>query len=332
MILFVRSVASALLGASLAFAPPALAASKVTVAAIADPGYHAALWAVMNGKVRDPNVDVAVEMMTIPAMIQASMTQQYDIIPNGVLAIPQMEEAGLDPVVIGTMIRHVPSPDNHTTDLWVKKDGPIMSLADLKGKRIAVTSLEAQDVVSRRAVLSEKYGYNASAIGGDFTWVEIPSSQFEAALDSGRVEAVAFSNVLAYKIAKSDKYRSVLQGSKDLMGLYGGPMPTVVEMGYKSKMDANPDLYIAAARLLRESALYAMEHQDEVFADVAPKYNMTAQDLKGWFVTYATMPFALSPTDKAVFEKAWESGYKLGVLKQLPKSADAVIWEHAIRE
>lgn len=310
----------------------AFAAEKITVGAISDPGYASALWAVMNGKVKDPAVEITVNLMPIPAMIQASMTKQYDIIPNGVLAIPQMAEAGIDPLVIGTMIRHIPGPDNHTTDLWVKNDSPIKSVKDLKGKKIAVTSLEAQDVVSRRAVMSEKYGMNASAIGGDFTWVEIPAAQFEAALEGGRVDAVAFSNVLAYKVDKSGKYRSVLQGSKELIDMYGGPMPTVLEIGYKEKMAARPQAYLAAAKLLRQSAQYMLTHQDEVFADVAPKYDMTPDQLKGWFTSYATMPYALGPTDEAIFVKAWKSGEALGVLQKAPTDVKPFMWEHAIKE
>lgn len=324
----------AALGAAMLLAASfdAFGAETITVGAITDPGYHSALWAAMNGKVSDPNIKLEVSLMPIPAMIQASMTKQYDIIPNGVLAIPQMKEAGIDPVVIGTEIRHIAGLDNHTTDLWVKNDSPIKSVQDLKGKKIAVTSLEAQDVVSRRAVLSEKYGMNASAIGGDFTWVEIPSAQFEAALEAGRVDAVAFSNVLAYKIDKSGKYRSVLQGSTDLNEMYGGPMPTVVEMAYRDKLEAKPEVYLAAAKLLRASAKYLMDHQDEVFADVAPKYNMTAEDLKGWFTKYATMPYALNETDAQIFVKAWKSGEKLGVLQSAPDDAAPFIWKDAIRE
>lgn len=314
------------------FAVNAINAETLKVLAINDPGYHSALWAVLNGKVTDPNVELQVDMMPIPAAIQASMTQQYDIIPNGVLAVPQMHEAGIDALVIGTMIRHIPGPENHTTDLWVLAESDIQTVEDLVGKRIAATSLEAQDVVTRRAILSEKYGYNADAIGGDFQWVEIPSTQFETALQAGRVDAVAFSNVLAYKIAATGKYRSVMQGATDLLEMYGGPMPTVVEMGYADKLAANPELYRRAAEMLRESAIYATEHPDEVFSDVAPQYDMTKEMLQGWFTTYAGMPYALNATDPAVFVKSWESGEKLGILSEAPSDAAPFIWEYAIYE
>lgn len=310
---------------------PSHAADTIKMGAISDPGYHSALWALMNGKVSDPSIEFTVDLMPIPAMMQASMTGQYDILPNGVLAIAQQKEAGIDTVVLGTMIRRIPGPQNHTTDLWVKNDSPIQKVEDLKGKRVAVTSVEAQDVIFRRSVMAEKYGMNAAGLGGDIQWVEIPATQFEAALEAGQVDAVAFSNVLAYQIANSGKYRSVFQASVDLEEMYGGPAVSVVLSAPREKVEARPEVYKVAARLLRESAKYALEHQDEVFGDVAPKYNMSKEDLQGWFTTYAGMPFALGPTDKQVIQAAWDSGHKLGLLKSVPK-VDDFVWEHSVKE
>ena len=59
---------------------------------------------------------------------------------------------------------------------------------------------------------------------------------------------------------------------------------------------------------------------------------MTPGDLKTWFQTYGSIPFALSSTDKAVIVKAWESGAKLGALKTVPKNADDIIWSRAQKE
>ena len=71
---------SAVLGAG-----AASAAELIKMGSIADPGYDSALWAMVNGKVKDPAIEVQVDSMTIPAMMQAAMTQQYHILPNGAL-------------------------------------------------------------------------------------------------------------------------------------------------------------------------------------------------------------------------------------------------------
>jgi len=303
------------------------AAELIKMGSIADPGYDAAQWAIVNGKIKDPNVEIKIDSMTIPAMMQAAMTRQYDLLPNGILSVPQMVEQGIPVRVVGTMIRYHPA--GHSADLWVLGDSKIKTVQDLKGKTIGVTSVEAQNVISVRAVLSERFKMNAASIGGDFKWAEIPGAQFEAALKAGRVDAVAFSNVAAYVAPKNGGYRSVLHGSKELLEMYGGPMNSVVMTAYQPDLDKRPEVYIAALKMLRASAKYAMENQKEVFAAVAPKYRMTVEDLQTWFTTYAVMPYALGPTDKAVFVKSWESGHKLGILKKMPESVEALVWKNA---
>ncbi len=308
----------------------AKAQETIKVALITDPGYHSALWAAMNGKVSDPNVKLEIEMMPIPALIQAAMTKQYDILPNGIAAIVQMKNAGLDVKVLGTEIRYIPA--GNAADLWVKADSEIKTGADLKGKRVAVTSIEASNVISLRMVLEDQFGVNPAPIGGDINWVEIPSSQFKAAIDSGEVDAVAFSNVLAYKMAQTGDYRSVVNGSAELDKMFGGPLPTVVEIAYTDKIEANPDLYEAAAKLIQASAAYAVENPDEVYSAVAPEYEVTVDELQGYFSSYSVMPMALNDTDASVIQQYWKRAEKLGSLTDAPESVEPYIWDRAVYE
>ncbi|BCH29346.1 hypothetical protein MesoLjLc_12760 [Mesorhizobium sp. L-8-10] len=323
----------ALLGMAMAIAAngtAAGAAEEVTVGMVADPGYHAAMWAIMSGKVSDPDVTVKVDLMPIPAIHQAALSKQYDLMPNGVLAIPAMNEQGLDVKVMATVIRYLPGDDVVQPGLWVTKDSPIQSVADLKGKSIAVQSVSAGDVISRRAILQKLYGYNVDAIGGDFNWVEIPASQFEAALETGRVDAAAFSNVKAYQISKSPEYRAVMRGGGDLVKLYGAPLPAIVLMTYQSKLEEKGEAIAKAAELLRQSAQYLRDHTDEVFAVVGPEYKMNPEDLKGWFTEFGEMPYSLKESDKAVMAKAWGSGVDLGILVKAPESAEPFIAPQAV--
>lgn len=327
---FMQVVLGAAIMVGGSFVGRATAAEVITFGTINDPGYDSALWALVNGKVRDPAVEVKVEGLTIPAMMQAAMTQQYNVFVNGTISVPQMVEQGIPVQILGTVIRYHPA--GHSDDIWVLNSSPYRSIKDLKGKSVGVTSMEAQNVISLRAVIGERYGMNPAAVGGDFRWVELPPSQFEAALAAKRIDAVAFSNVAAYTLTKGGKYRSVLQGSKELQEMYGGPMPSVLLVGYQKDLEKRPQAYKAFLKLVKASAAYALAHQDEVFGAVAPKYKMSAEDLKVWFTTFAIMPYALGPTDKRVFMKSWESGKKLGLLQKVPANADALVWSGAVSE
>lgn len=309
----------------------ALAAETITYGSLPDPGYDAVVWAIENGKVSDPNVTIKVERVSsIPALMQAAMTQQFNLLPNGVLSLPQMRESGLPIKVLSTLLRY--HPEGHSADVWVMPNSPFKTMQDLKGKTIGVVSGESQNVVSVRWVISEHFGMNADLVGGDFRWVEMPQAQFEAALQAGRVDAVSFSNVPAYTATKDGKYRSLLQGSKELEKMYGGPMPSLFLFGYENDMNKRADAYVAAGNLLKASAAYVLKNPDEVFAAVAPKYKISKDDLQTWFLTYAQMPLSIGPTDKQVMMKAWQSGAKMGMLKKVPDSPDELIWSKAIMQ
>ncbi|HEV2571377.1 MAG TPA: ABC transporter substrate-binding protein [Beijerinckiaceae bacterium] len=325
-------IRSAITGLAFAFGlNAALAAETITYGSLPDPGYDAVVWAIENGKVSDANVTIKVERVSsIPALMQAAMTQQFNLMPNGVLSLPQMRESGLPIKVLSTLLRY--HPEGHSADVWVMPNSPYKTIQDLKGKTIAVVSGEAQNVISVRWVISEHFGMNADLVGGDFRWVEMPQAQFEAALQAGRVDAASFSNVPSYAATKDGKYRSVLHGSKELEKMYGGPMPSLFLFGYEGDMNKRPDAYVAAGKLLKASAEYVLKNPDEVFAAVAPKYKISKDDLQTWFLTYAQMPLSLGPTDKQVMMRAWQSGAKMGMLKKVPASADELIWPKAIAQ
>lgn len=304
------------------------AAEEVTVGMVSDPGYHAVMWAAMNGKVTDPDVKLKIDLMPIPAILQATMSQQYDLLPNGVLAIPTMVEQGLKARILSTVIRY--RPNGVDPGIWVRSSGPIKTIQDLKGKSVAVQSVSTADVILRRVLLKELYGYNVATIGGDFNWVEIPVAQHEAALEAGRVDAAAFTNVKAYQIAQSPDYRLVMRGGPDLMKLYGAPWPAILLITYQEKIDKRPQAIASAARLLEKSAAYLRDHTSEVFADVAPKYKMNSADLEGWFREHAEMPFSLTEGDKQVMAKGWASAVAIGQLKAAPQSVDALIAPQAV--
>ena len=137
-----------------------------------------------NGKVSDPGATLKIERVSsIPALIQASMTQQFNLIPDGALAIPRLRESGVMVEVVATMMRF--NPEGNAIDLWVTADSPIQTVEDLKGKTVAVVSAELPAIVYLRWAMAERHGMNADTVGGDVNWVEMPPAQFETALETG---------------------------------------------------------------------------------------------------------------------------------------------------
>src|SRR3954447_24087193 len=79
----------------------AFAVEVITVGSIADPGYDSALWALQNGKVSDPSIEVKITALAIPSIMQAVMTQQYNVVPTGIISVPQLAEQGVPVRIVG---------------------------------------------------------------------------------------------------------------------------------------------------------------------------------------------------------------------------------------
>jgi NitT/TauT family transport system substrate-binding protein len=314
---------------ALAAACPAFARAteKVTITTITDPAYESAVWAIVNGKVSDPAVTVSVSTQPMARNPQSTMQQEFNLSSTGLQSVPALAEQGVHMKILATAYRY--NPEGHADDIWVLKDSPYKTMADLKGKTLATQGMENQGTVSLRTVIAEKYGLNPQPIGGDFRWVELPPPQLEPALQTGKIDAAVLGTVPAYMAEKRGLYRSILHGSKELDTLYGGPMPTVVWAAYDDDLNRRPDVYRAVVRLLRESSEYLMAHEDEVFAAVAPRYKMDVADLKQWFNEYASMPGVISASDRKIYEKSWQAAAKLGMIQKAPANPDEFIWSEA---
>jgi ABC-type nitrate/sulfonate/bicarbonate transport system substrate-binding protein len=302
----------------------ASAAEKVTITTVADPAYESAVWALMNGKVGDPAVTISISTQPMARNPQSTMQQEFNLSSTGLQSVPALAEQGIHMHILATAYRY--NPDGHADDIWVMKDSPYQTMADLKGKTIATQGMENQGTTSLRTVIAEKYGLKPGPIGGDFKWVELPPPQLEPALQTGKIDAAVLGTVPAFMAAKRGTYRSILHGSKELEALYGGPMPTVVWIAYDDDLKRRPDIYRVVTRLLRESSEYLMAHQDEVFASIAPRYKMEVADLKNWFNEYASMPSVISASDRNIYLKSWQAAAKLGVIQKAPASPDEFIW------
>ena len=304
-----------------AFASSSIAREAVTMVHPTDPVFEASVWPILNNKVTSDKVELKVSFTSIPAVIQAATTKQYDLVPMVTNALPRLVERGLAVKVLSTNQRY---SFGGGSNMYFAASGPIKSVEDLKGKTIGVTSLNSSGVTAIRVIMSQTSNVNVALEGGDFRWVEMPLAVLQTALSSGRVDAAILSNQYDY-MASSNKDLRVLS-RKSLKEALGVAVPTTLLVGYEEKLKARPEAFVEANRLLRASAEYIDAHPDEVFAEIARKNNIDVGYLKWYYKNYAEIPYDLTKDDLKGIKAFWAAIAKLGMIKDTPKVED-IVWD-----
>ena len=129
---------------SIFFVGGASAKEVVKFGYLSDPSHEAVMWALKNGKVKSDLIEVQADALQIPALIQATIAQTYDVVQTAGMAIPRARAKGLDLRIIGTALRYHKAGEG--ADIWVRKDSGLQTAADLKGKKLAVYSLGSSGI------------------------------------------------------------------------------------------------------------------------------------------------------------------------------------------
>lgn len=295
----------------------------VTVAQAADPALEAALWAAMNGKVTSDTVDLRVDLVSIPATIQAISTQQYDIVVAVMHLLPRLAQQGVPVRIVSSCFRY--SKNGGGSRLWVMADGP-KTPEDLKGKKIGVSSLASSGVTNNRIMLSELFGSNVALDGGDFTWVEIPTATLPAALEGGQVDAVVLSNTQDYAASQDTRKRVLIDTNGEMRKAFDVQVPGTVMVSYEDRLEARKAEFLEANRLLAASVEYLNNNRDEVFAAIAEKAKIKAEYLKWYYEFYADAAYDFVPSDLVAIGKYWEAAKKAGVIEDYP-APETLLWE-----
>ncbi len=306
------------------------AKEKITYAYLADPALEGILYAIKTGKVKSDTIEIEASALQIPALISSTPAKKYDVIVNAVMAIPFAQRRGLDLVVLSSALRS--AKGRLGAGIWVKKDSPYKTLADLKGKKIGSYSLRATGTTWIRIALWKKHGINVSYEGGDFSWVQIPAPALLSALESDRVDAATLIHSQAYKAKASGNYRVLAWTNQDIKELFGIDTLSAVNVTYPEKLKARPEAFKEFNRMLLELVKYALANTDEVGAAIAESTAKVTPDyFKAWLADYTYFPAVISDEDKKAMTTVWTMSKEMGILKEVP-DVEKVIWEHAIKE
>lgn len=315
--------------ATVALPPMARAKEMVTFGYLADPSHEAVMWALRNGKVTSDTIEVTATPLEIPALIQATSARTYDVIQTAAMSIPPARARGLDLQIMGAGLRYHSSGEG--SGIWVKKDSPIKTIEDLKGKRLAVYSLGSAGITLVRIALHDVYGLNVSLKGGDVTFVELPAPAMPAALATDKVDAATLIHAQAFNALKTGEFRAIAQTARDLNEKFKVRAVSAVIAGYGDKLKEKPAVYREFQRVLRASMEYARNHPTEVFPIVGKEFNIDPEFFKAWFTRFSDFPAVLSDQDIKAIDILWSKAKELGILKDYPP-VEETIWKDALRE
>lgn len=100
------------------------------------------------------------------------------------------------------------------TKVYTKKNSGIVSLADLKGKKIGVPSLGDSSVVALKRALYD-LGIGVSEDNLEVTWVVYSLTDLPLALENGAIDAAALHDPVAYNAEEEYGFTKILDLSTD---------------------------------------------------------------------------------------------------------------------
>jgi NitT/TauT family transport system substrate-binding protein len=300
---------------------------KVTYLYLLDPVLDAALWAIRNGKVTSNVIEIDATGANIPTLIQATATKQYDVVMTAVLAIPPAAARGLDLRILSAGL--YASNAGEGGGIWVKKDSPLKTGADLKGKTLGSYGLRSTGYMFQREALALKFGLNVALEGGDLKQVEIVAPNLPAALATGQIDAAALIHSQAYRAMQTGDFVSIVEAGTILNEAHGR-LVSAVNVSYPEKVSARKEEFTEFLRMMRESVAYALANRAEVFGAAGKQANIDPKFFDWWFDKTTEIPGTFTTAHAKAVKTAWAMGKKFDMLASVP-DVEPFIWEHALR-
>jgi NitT/TauT family transport system substrate-binding protein len=307
---------------------PAAAKTKLSFAFVTDPTHEMFVYALRQGQVRSDKVELELVTLAIPALVQGFLGRQYDIVETSMISIPRAVERGLNVNLLFTALgRLSPGP---TLDIWVKRDSPVQSIHELKGKKIAVFGLGSTALSMIRVALAKEHGFNVELQGGDFQFVELSTAIIPTAMERGETEAGCLLYSQVFEAQRTGNYRSIYSGLTELQKRAGARMVLPVIVGYPDKIARDEEAYREFNRLLAASVRYAIQNSQEVAAAVGKSSNASPEFLENVLKGIAAFKTPVEEDDIKALDYFWGAAKDVGLLKTVVP-ARPLVWAPAMQ-
>ncbi|MEX1254420.1 MAG: PhnD/SsuA/transferrin family substrate-binding protein [Dehalococcoidia bacterium] len=292
------------------------ARTTVTLAFLDDPSRRAALYAIDNALVTSDSIDIVATYVSQSALNEALGARQYDVVETASLAVPGSVEGGADLVVLSAG-----RLDKDGTLLFVRADGAIDSVADLRGEKLGVSSLDGPPALKTRHLLQERDGMDVQREGGDLTYIEAPAQSLSGILRNGDATAAAMQDLSAYLASNDGDFRVLANVSEEASALPNPPLLDTVLVTYRDVATQKNDALVEVDRLLAESLAYFQANRERILADTAAAEGVDSAYLEWWW-DHAELPLGdLSSTTQQQLLDTWEATKAVGDIETYPELA-----------
>lgn len=120
----------------------------------------------------------------------------------------------MQPISNGLAISFVTGLHRGCTKFYVKSDGAIKSLEDLRGKTIGVASLSDSAPIQLKRKLHD-LGFKVTGADAEIQFVTYAMTDLPAALDNGAVDAIGIHDPVAYQAERSYAFTKILDIGED---------------------------------------------------------------------------------------------------------------------
>ncbi|WP_238996623.1 aliphatic sulfonate ABC transporter substrate-binding protein [Paenibacillus pinistramenti] len=258
------------------------------------------------------------EFQSGPPMVEAMASSHLDFAGMGNLPPIAAQAAGIDFKIVAQTL----SGKNNVA-LLVSKDSPIKTVADLKGKKVAVT--KGSNAFNFLYQLLEKEGIKES----DLQIIQLQPDETQAAFEAGKVDAWSVWDPSITLNTATGKARIIADGES------AGILSPSFQLVRTEFADKYPELVVAYLKVIQKALDWQTANNDEALQRYADENKIPVEMMKGFQErsTYINTP--VSPETIAQQQATADFQYKLGTIRKqvdVSKVFDNSFIEQALKE
>lgn len=267
--------------------------------------------------------DVDLNFLQIPGLIQATGTDQYDIVQTSLVGIARARAQGADLRLVAPTLVQAGEGSN----VFVPADSDILEIDDLIGKTVGVPSLGSTAATLMRLALMEGHDIDAVLEGGDIQFVELAPQPLVSALEQGNVDAALLYHRAGYEAQENESLRVLFAVTEEYQPVAGAAPISAGLVSLGEQVSERGECLVEFRRMMTESRDYAIENDEEVAEQIAADHNSDADFLVDWIRNQYDFAGTIDPEYLEMVEALWEISYRNDEIPMVPDLDEILVLE-----